>query len=181
MSNSLRSNSAIFMLNTKSQSLSTFTNLFRLPPPGYTLPASNILHKLTHQPWKLVFASCTTSQAPSKFPHIPLFITCFSAWPTRGSPRGNSGLRNCERVPPRIFSHLPNIKKYIKEKISETKKKDTLQKGIFFVIYLGEFSRVNLHTRSHSRCKNDTLHVLSFQCAWSSFNDRLNQRLEVVA
>ena len=27
----------------------------------------------------------------------------FSAWPTRGSPRGNSGLRNCERVPPRIF------------------------------------------------------------------------------
>ena len=41
------------MLNTKSQSLSTFTNLFRLPPPGYTLPASNILHKLTHQPlWK---------------------------------------------------------------------------------------------------------------------------------
>lgn len=53
MSNSLRSNSAIFMLNTKSQSLSTFTNLFRLPPPGYTHPASNILHKLTHQPlWK---------------------------------------------------------------------------------------------------------------------------------
>ena len=53
MSNSLRSDSAIFMINTKFQSLSTFTNLFRLPPPGYTLPASNILHKLTHQPlWK---------------------------------------------------------------------------------------------------------------------------------
>lgn len=52
MSNSLRSDSAIFMINTKSQSLSTFTDLFRLPPPEYTLPASNILHKLTHQPWK---------------------------------------------------------------------------------------------------------------------------------
>lgn len=52
MSNSLRSDSAIFMINTKSQSLSTFTDLFRLPPPEYTLPASNILHKLTHQPLK---------------------------------------------------------------------------------------------------------------------------------
>ena len=50
MSNSLRSDSAIFMLNAKFQNLSTFTNFFRLPPHGYTLPASNPSHKLTHQP-----------------------------------------------------------------------------------------------------------------------------------
>ena len=36
-------------------------------------------------------------------------------------------------------------------------KKDTLQKGIFFVIYLGEFSRVNFHTRAHGGSQGDAL------------------------
>lgn len=70
MSNSLRSDSAIFMINTKFQSLSTFTNLFRLPPPGYTLPASNILHKLTHQPFEINCRSTTSQPFLKSIHHI---------------------------------------------------------------------------------------------------------------
>ena len=134
MSNSLRSNSAIFMLNTKSQSLSTFTNLFRLPPPGYTLPASNILHKLTPQPFEINCRSTTSQPFLKSIHHIISLLSIsspansaflffsvadkgesegeqrpsiFSHLPNSGIP-GSTRPCNCERVPPRIFSHLPN-------------------------------------------------------------------------
>ncbi len=86
MSNSLRSNSAIFLLNTKFQNSSTFTNFFRLPHHGYT----------TSHPGTQTFPR--TKHLPLKRNH--------PAWPTRGSPRGNSGLRNYERVPPRKIFHV---------------------------------------------------------------------------
>ena len=117
MSNSLRSDSAIFMLNAKSLNLSTFTNLFRLPPPGYTHPASNPSRKLTHQPFEINCRSTTSQPFLKSIHHIISLLSIsspansaflFFSVADKGSPRGNSGLRNCERVPPRIFSHLSN-------------------------------------------------------------------------
>lgn len=80
MSNSLRSDSAIFMINTKSQSLSTFTDLFRLPPPEYTLPASNILHKLTHQPFEINCRSTTSQPFLKSIHHIISLLSISTAF-----------------------------------------------------------------------------------------------------
>ena len=118
MSNSLRSDSAIFMINTKSQSLSTFTNLFRLPPPGYTLPASNILHKLTHQPFEINCSLHHIATIPTKYP--PYYISIIHFFPSKlslsvfqrgrqgGVRGGTAAFATVSEFPLGFFSHLPN-------------------------------------------------------------------------
>ena len=104
MSNSLRSDSAIFMLNAKSHNLSTFTNFFRLPPLGYTLspPLALPTYSLTN-PRKYVLASCTTSQAPSKFPHIFLFIRSFQRGQQGGARGGTAAFATVSEFPLGFF------------------------------------------------------------------------------
>ena len=125
MSNSLRSNSAIFMLNTKSQNPSTFTNFFRLPPPGYTLPASNPSHKLTHQPLGNT-PSVRPQPSPNSRPfgiskYLPHKLslkshTCILTTPHFSFQRGRQGgarggtaaFATVSEFPLGFFSHLPN-------------------------------------------------------------------------
>ena len=64
--------------------------------------------------------------------------------------------------------------------IGHKKRACSFLQALLYTSQLLQFHWVNFYTRSHCRCKCYTLKELSLNCCWSSFDNCINKRLEVV-